>query len=546
MTNIRLNFIAFIVIGLLAALASTGCRDAEAVPAKQIFVYNNGILPKSLDTAVNTDVASRNILMQIFEGLTVYQARDLSPQPGVAKRWEISKDGKTYTFYLKPEALWSDGSRVTADDFVFAWRRVLDPKTAAPFAYYLYGIKNGRAYNKGEITDPALVGVKALAPDVLEVTLENNIPYFLQLTSFFTLFPVPKKQVQQYGASWADPSKIVTNGPFLVIGKPEANLMLLKKNNRYWGASSVRLQEVRIYGIQDSVQAVKLYAEGKLDYSGETPIPSQEIPKWRYTSDYHSVPFFAVNFLRFNTTRAPFDNVDVRRAINMAIDKVKIVNFVVPGGHQPTQSMVPTGVDGYTPPQSDTFDVQHARDLLQKAGYCVPKGPTEGCKAFPTFSIMVDNNDAEKKLVLGIQQMLKKDLGMEKIELRVIPDFQRYLELRRKMDYDIVRSRWLGDYYDPNAFLEIWSSDNVNNNTGWKNSRYDELLRQASGEHSERKRYELLRQAEQILLNDLPVAPIYNFSQIYLLKPYVRNFADNLQRIVLFKDLYIEHYTAVK
>jgi oligopeptide transport system substrate-binding protein len=464
----------------------------------------------------------------------------------------MSHDGTVYTFYLNPNALWSDGSRVTAEDFVFAWLRVLDPTMNAPSASNLYMIKNAKAYHRGEIKDASTIGIKAISSDVLEVTLDHPVPYFLQLTSFITLYPVPKKSVMQFGKSWSDMSKLVSNGPFILMGQPESNMMLLKKNQRYWDAEHVRMQEVRVYGIQDSKTALKLYTDGKLDYTGETTLPFADLAKWRFTSDFHSVPWFAVNFLRFNTTRAPFNNLAVRRAVQMAIDKEKIVNYVVPGGHVPAGSIVPIGMKGYSSPQVDSVDSNQARMLLASAGYCVPSSTSataslpSGCKPFPEIQILVDNNESEKKMVLGIQQMLMKELGIDRIKINVVNDFQKYLELRRKVDFDIARSRWVGEYYDPNTFLEIWTSDNANNNTGWKNSKYDELISLAASEQNERKRMELFNQAERLLLTELPIVPIYNVSQNYLLKPYVRNYIDNMQRLLLLKDVYIEHYSTLK
>jgi oligopeptide transport system substrate-binding protein len=236
----------------------------------------------------------------------------------------------------------------------------------------------------------------------------------------------------------------------------------------------------------------------------------------------------------------------------MAIDKEKIVNYVVPGGHVPAGSIVPIGMKGYSSPQVDSVDSNQARMLLASAGYCVPSSTSataslpSGCKPFPEIQILVDNNESEKKMVLGIQQMLMKELGIDRIKINVVNDFQKYLELRRKVDFDIARSRWVGEYYDPNTFLEIWTSDNANNNTGWKNSKYDELISLAASEQNERKRMELFNQAERLLLTELPIVPIYNVSQNYLLKPYVRNYIDNMQRLLLLKDVYIEHYSTLK
>ncbi len=528
-----------IPLALLCLLVVLSTPLEAASKKGEIFIFNNRNLPQSFDPALSSDIYARNILNQLFEGLTASHPRDLSVLPGVAKYWKAAKDGTVYTFYLDSKAVWSDGSRVHADDFRFAWLRLLDPQRNAPYASLLYVIKNGRAYHKGEIQDAAKVGIRTVASDVLEVTLENPLPYFLQLTAFYPLFPLPRRVVEKYGNAWEQPSRFVGNGPFSLHRRKGSALIVLRKNPKYRQAETIHFDEVRAYGIQEPSKALAMYQRGQMDYTGETPIPFKDLTKWRYTTDFHAVPWFAVNFLRFNTKRAPLDDPQVREALSLVIDRAKITNYIVAGGNQPTYSIVPMGIKGYEPPQVSAVNVKRARKLLQQAGYCTPDEKFSGCKEFPQITFLLDNNVSYRKLALGIQQMFKNELGLQRVELKIL-DFQSYLKARRSMDFHIARSGWSGDYFDPNTFLELWTGDHPNNNTGWANPQYDKWIRLASIEQNPKKRMTYFSKAERILLNDYPVVPIFTFTKTYLLKPYVQGFVDNLQRVLCLQNVFID------
>ena len=262
----------WLVVGLLIG----SLLDSSAFAARQIFTYNNRNLPSTYDPARVSDVYSRNVLTQVFEGLTVNNPEDFSPEPGVASRWTVSDDGLVYTFYLNEQAKWSNGKPITAQDFVFAWRRVLDPSIRSPYVSHLYKIKNGRLYHKGKLKDRNSLGVEAVSPQVLKVTLENPTPYFLQLTSFYTLFPLPQEHVVKSGKKWAHVDRLVSNGPYVVAGasgKGDERFVRLKRNPHYWNSARYPLEEVHVYGIQNADKALALYSKGRLDYTGETEIP---------------------------------------------------------------------------------------------------------------------------------------------------------------------------------------------------------------------------------------------------------------------------------
>ena len=538
-------FQALVIVGIFYSLVTTAALAATS--AKQRFVFNNRNLPSTCDLSAYGDIYSRNVFTQIFEGLTSNESEDLHTVAGAAERWDISDDGLDYTFYLRKGLKWSDGAPLTAQDFVLAWQRVLDPANKAPHASYLYPVKNARLFNSGDLKNADALGVKAINDHVLKVTLENPTGYFLELTSYYVTYPVPSHLIKRHGSKWSEYRNAAFNGPFYVVNNTtnkatSTPVLILKKNPHYWDAHNVRLEEVYIHGIQDSKTALKMYSEGSLDYTGETEIPAQDLPKWRYTSDYRSVPWFGIEFLRVNTVKPPFKNVNVRRAFSLALDKEKITGYLVPVGHQPARSFVPVGTKSYTPPQLDSFDADEARRLLSNEGYCVPKKKEKDCKLFPKIEMLLDNNEARVKLALGVQQLLKRELGISKLQLKIVSNFPTYLKQRSAMAFDLARSGWIGDYNDPNAFLDLWVSNQVNNSTGWINPTYDRLIALAAKEVNPKRRMSHFRKAEKILLDELPVIPIYNFSKNYLIKSYVRNYHDNLQRVLFLKDLYIEHY----
>ena len=226
----------------------------------------------------------------------------------------------------------------------------------------------------------------------------------------------------------------------------------------------------------------------------------------------------------------------------MAIDREKITQYLVRGNHSPATSFVPQGINGYEPPQEADYNLKKARALFSEAGFCVPSKKVRGCSPFPKVSFLLDNNAAHLKLALGMQQILGTALGIEKIELKVMPTLQAYLTERRQQNYHMARSGWSGDYYDPNTFLELWTSENPNNNTGWTNAKFDQWIAAAEREQNSRKRMRFFSKAERLLLEEAPVAPVFHYSKVYLMKHYVKNYFDNIQRVLLLRDVSIQHY----
>ncbi|MEE9200425.1 MAG: peptide ABC transporter substrate-binding protein, partial [Candidatus Brocadiales bacterium] len=335
------------------------------------FTYVNGPEPETLDPALLTGFVEGRIVAALFEGLTQYQPKDLTPTPGAAKSWTVSEDGLTYTFFLR-DSRWSNGEPLTAHDFVYSWKRALEPMTAADYAYQLYYIKNAQKFNEGEIADFSLVGVSATDDYTLEVELENPTAFFLDLTSFPTLMPVNRKCIETYGDYWTRPENIVCNGPFRLVEWKINNKIRMEKNPLYWDAVRLKLESVDALSIESVNTGFNVYDTGDADLIYGIPLPLVEILRGR--NDFHTHVFLATSFIRFNVTAPPFDDVRVRKAFDMAIDKGRIVRYVTKGGEVPATTLVPPGMPDYKSPQGLPFNPEEARTLMAEAGYPGGKG----------------------------------------------------------------------------------------------------------------------------------------------------------------------------
>jgi oligopeptide transport system substrate-binding protein len=495
---------------LLAALTTTALlTSCDSPDSRADLVVLNGAEPESIDPAAITGQLDGRIAYALFEGLLHFD-RFGHPQPGIAQSWDISSDERTYTFHLRPEAKWSNGDPVTANDFVASWKRALLPATASEYAYIFFPIRNAEAFNDGSIKDFSTVGVKALDSQTLQVELENPTPYFLDLCCFMTYLPVHLPSIEKYGDDWIKPGKLVNNGPFLLKEWKLNYRMRLKKNPTFWDAKNVQLETIDILPIDNAITAYNFYASKVADLildKGLTP-PSL-IPELKARQDFHAAPFLGDYFIRFNVTRKAFSDPRVRQAFAMVIDRDRIVRKITQAGEHPAYSFTPPGTEGgYKPPRMFAFDPSRARELLAQAGY-------PGGKGFPTVSYLYDNKKLNEDIAVEIQNMLSQELGVH-VEL-VKQEWKVYLNSTNRLDYDFCRSSWIGDYNDPNSFLEVFVTCSGNNRTGWSNRTYDELLTAAAKEADPQTRLNILAQAEDILLNQgTPICPLYFYMGIQI------------------------------
>jgi oligopeptide transport system substrate-binding protein len=500
----------------LVATAFLGGGPASIGAQDQLFRINNMVEPESLDPGVVTGVPEHRILSNLFEGLTTTDPSDLSPRPGMAKAWTISKDGLVYTFTLR-DAQWTDGTPVTARDFVFAWERVLNPKSGAKYAQQLFYLKNGEEYNRGRTTDFSQVGVKALDTKTLRVTLKNPTAYFLDLTSFYTLYPVPKWALDAHGKDWVKPGKIVSNGPFRLTGWVPQRELVLERNPQCWDAASVMLRKVVFLPTDDINTAYKQFLAGESDWV--PTVPSAQLDAAKNKPEYYVSPYLGTYYLRFNVTKAPVNDLRVRRALSLSVDREALTKFVTKAGEVPHSAFVPAGLRGYQGPRGLGFDPGAATRLLAEAGY--PKG-----RGFPTVELLYNTNELHRVITQAIQQMWKEHLGIQ-VEL-VNVEWKVYLAKQSALDYQIARAGWIGDYVDPNTFLEMWKTGGGNNQTGWSSTRYDELIDQAARLVTATDRLRTLHDAETILLDEMPVLPLYTYVNKGMLSRKVRGWHPNI------------------
>lgn len=491
---------------LLVLAAFVGCTQREP---RADLVIANGAEPGSLDPATSKGLEELRIVMAMWEGLMRMDPQTALPIPGLAERHEISPDGKVYTFHLRADAKWSTGGRITAHDFVYSWLRVLNPVTASEYAGQLFYVKNAEAYFNRTITNADEVGVQALDDQTLRVELTNPTPFFLGLCAFQTLSVVPRDVIDRHGDDWMSVRPLPVSGPYQLERWTLSDRVRLRANPHYWDAANTRCQVVDLLPIRSASTAFNLYERGKLDIIWDKElIPSELFPVLKSRPDFNSFSYLGTYFLRFNVTRPPLNNPLVRRALAMCIDKQRLVDKILMTGEKIGSHFVPPGTANCRSPEGLAFDPAGARQLLKEAGF-------EGGKGLRSIEYLFESvsggGSVHSKIAVELQEMWQRELGI-KVELRQM-EKQVYLAAQRGLDYDVSRSTWIGDYNDPNTFLDLFRANNGNNRTGWKNPRYDELMEQASRITDLKQRAELLREAEVILVrDDPPIVPIYFFS----------------------------------
>jgi oligopeptide transport system substrate-binding protein len=564
---------------LLAALLA-GC-GGSAGGDPDTLVVNNNAEPQTLDPGIQKGNPEHHVNIALFEGLTVYDPKDLAPRPGIAERWDISEDGTVYTFHLRASK-WSNGDPLTAHDFEWSWKRVLDPKLASEYVEIISNfIRNSKAYYNGAAADGALagwasfsdeqkadtlrdlpsqvqkrhaeplrklaeaekdparaaalrkaldeapgradvtvgdVGIKAADDRTLVVTLESPTPFFLDLTAFFTYFPVHRKTVEAHPKDWTQPEHNVSNGPYRMKEWKIKEHLLVEKNPHYWDAANVPGRRVKFLPISNQSTAFNLYEERKIHWL--TDVPREYIEELLKRPDYFSGPYLTTYFYGFNTKRGVTRDPRVRQALSLAIDKTEIVRYILRAGERPADSIVPPGLPGYAPAPMKSFNPAKARELLADAGF-------PGGKGFPKPELLYNDLEMHRKIAAAIQEMWRKHLGVE-VELRQV-EWKVYLDMQSRLEFDILRRGWIGDYNDPNTFLDLFTSRNGNNNTGWANPAYDALVFDAMKERDPAKRMMMLHDAEAILMEELPVVPIYFYVTKNMWKPSVTGLHDNVR-----------------
>ncbi|HZH50917.1 MAG TPA: peptide ABC transporter substrate-binding protein [Microvirga sp.] len=509
----------------LAAVATAALMGAAS--AQVVYNRANSGEPETLDTHKTSTVQEAHILRDMLEGLVTYNAKG-EAVPGQAEKWEVSDDGKTYRFTLRNGLKWSNGDPVKAADFVYSYRRIMNPETGAKYANILYPIKNAEKINKGQ-AKPEELGVKAVDDKTVEITLEAPTPYFIELLTHQTSLPVHQASVEKFGKDFVKPGNMVTNGAYkLAEFVPNSHIKLVKNEN-YYDAKNVQIDVVNYFPTPDFAAMVRRYEAGELDTTDDVPADQMKSLKERFKDQVKLGPYLGTWYLVVNSSKAPFNDVRVRQALSMAIDREFIAEQIWGQTMQPGYSFMPPGVGNYGEPAfmeyKDASPIdreEKAKALLKEAGF----GPGKPLQ----LQIRYNTTDNNRNSVVAIADQWKQ-IGVETSFINT-DGKTHFAHLRDGGDFDIARYGWIADYSDPNNFLFLLKSDNKGFNYGkYNNPEFDGLLDQAAKELDLKKRADLLKKAEAILMKDMPWIPIMYYGKSNLISPKIKGFVQNTRGV---------------
>ena len=583
----------YIPLLLLFGLVSCGesITPVDSGLDAQILHFGNGSEPQGLDPHIVTGVPEHHLLISMCEGLTIANPRGGENLPGVAKEWDISSDGKIYTFYLNKNAKWSNGDPVIADDFVWSWMRILTSTLGSQYPDMLYYLKGAKEYHSwvplevlqsnlqddtkklnklkslkiselspGDIDEldtlsksiasiqndienhkpkPSFdsVGVKAINDHELMVELKNPTPFFIRLLSHYSTYPVHKETVLAHGSiddrngQWTRPGNFICNGPMNLKSWELNKQITVEKNPLYWDADEVRLNEIRYYPVSNESTEDRMFRAGQLHVTNVVPLEKCPVYIENNNPNLRIEPYMGTYFYRVNTLHPVLKDKKVRLALAYALNRNQIVDKVSKCGQKAAYSFTPPGSAGYEPDTEIPFDPTLARSLLAEAGY------KDGID-FPVLEILFNTQEGHRKIALAVQQMWQENLGI-KVQL-VNQDWKVYLAREMTGDFQISRAGWIGDYEDPNTFLDTLRPNRGNNKTGWENEEYDQLLELANSTNERSLRYEYLMEAERLLISEMPIIPIYTYVRQYQLSSDVKGWYPNLLDTHHPKFIYLE------
>lgn len=508
----------------------------DTARAQGLLLLGNGTDPATLDPHLATGTPEHHILDALFEGLVTPAADNPDGHaPGAAERWQ-TEDYVHWTFHLRRDGRWSDGTPVTARDFLFAYERILTPALAADYAPMLYPLRNAEAFNTGKITDFRQVGVEAPDDHTLRLTLKGPAPYLLSMLKHYAWYPVPRHAIERHGrmtdrvSPWTRAGHFVGNGAFQLKEWRLNHYLAVERNPHYWDAASVRLNGIHFFPIVSDATEERAYRDGQL-HATQT-LPLAKIPDYRSQPDCRIDPLIGVYFYRCNVTVKPLDDPRVRRALALALDRASLTGNVLRAGQQPAHGFTPPGcAEGYTTPRVLEFDPERARRLLAEAGF--PEG-----RGFPELEILINTSEAHRVIAEAVQEMWKQHLNV-RVGVRN-EDWGVYLESQRKLAFSLSRAAWVGDYLDPSSFLTMWRTGDGNNNTGWSRTEYDALLDASAREGDPTRRFEILGRAERLLLDELPVLPVYWYVHAWLKRPEVQGWPPSVLDSRCYKAISLE------
>jgi oligopeptide transport system substrate-binding protein len=514
-----------------AAVVPAGTKLAEV----QELVRGNGSEPASLDPHKTEGVPESNVIREILEGL-VNQDGNGNLVPGVAESWE-SSDNKTYIFHLRHNAKWSNGDPLTAHDFVYSFRRAVNPNTAGPYSWYLEmtGMVNAAAIIDGKKPIESL-GVSAVDDYTFKVELENPLPYFVAMTSHTTLRPVHQATVETFGDKWTQPEHFVGNGAYKVSQWVVNEKIVMTRNDQYWDNTNTVINKVTYLPIENQITDMNRFLAGDVDMTYEMPPEHFKRMKKEHPESLKVTPYLCSYYYGFNTAKAPFDDVRVRKALSYAINREAIANYVMGQGEMPAYNFAHQQVAGlkFDLPEYATWTQKErdakAKALLSEAGF----GPDKPLK----FTLLYNTSENHKKNAIAIASMWKKALGV-KVELEN-QEWKTFLETRRSGTYDVTRAGWCGDYNEASTFLSLLQSNNASNDFSYHSAPYDAFMDAAMKSNTDAQRSNNYRKAEAQLATDMPIAPIYHYVNARLVRANVGGYPmHNAEDLIYSKDLYI-------
>ncbi|MEP5569120.1 MAG: peptide ABC transporter substrate-binding protein [Halioglobus sp.] len=534
-------------VSVLLVLTVAACSQRESNVAsgnrQGVLHYGNGTEPQALDPHVMTGAPDVNIARALFEPLVTRHPDTMKMVPGVAQRWEISDDGKTYTFYLRSTARWSNGDSVTAEDFAWSLRRSLHPDMGNQLAYVLFPIAGARDFASDKNRDPSSLGIEVLDQLTLQINLENPDPYFLGTMGGYATYPVHRATVEAHGEAtarytpWTKVKNFVGNGPFTLSEWKINRRVVATRSETYWDRDNVKLEAVVFHPIESATAEEKMFRAGQLHFTAQVPL--SKIPAYQAMPDspYLQRKWQGTYFLQLNTRRPPLDDPRVRKALALATDRERIIAKVLLQTEIPNSVMVPAETPGYRSPASLSYAPNKARELMAEAGY--PNGD-----GWPGMEFIFNTSENHRKIAVVLQQMWKDELNID-ITL-ANQEWKVFLDTLDEGDYDISRMGWIADSLSPATFLDIFTSENGINRTGFSNARYDEIMLElVPPTANQQQRNALMEEAEALLLEAAPVVPLYTYNSKHLVQPSVQGATPNVLDIQNFKFISLNPDTPV-
>jgi oligopeptide transport system substrate-binding protein len=510
---------------------SSGNRDG-------MLHFGNASEPQSIDPHVMSGSPEVNIARALYEGLVTINPVTLEMDPGVAERWEFSSDRKVITFHLNPQARWSNGDPVTADDFDWSLRRSLHPDMGNQVAYQLYPIMGAEAFSRGELADDDMLGVLPLGPHILQITLQHPDPYFLATLGAYPAYPVHRATVEAHGkftdrfTPWTRVENFVGNGPFTLTEWKINRRLVVSKSETYWDADKVALNAIVFHPVDNEVSEERMFRAQQLHYTYQVPINKISAYQEATESPYRQTPMQGSYYLQFNIERSPVNDPRVRKALAMTIDRERLVKTVLQGTEVPNSALVPAGTPNYSSPDILRYDPEQARVLLADAGY-------PGGQGWPGLEYLYNSSENHRRIAIALQQMWKDELNID-ISL-INQDWKVYLDTINRKDYTFSRRGWLAGDLDPASFLNTFTGENGINHTGFSNARYDEIMLKLAPETADpAERLALMQEAEAILLRTVAVIPLYTYNSKHLVQPSVKGAPANVLDIVVFKNISLD------